>query len=266
MTPIKHFTSCRGFSLIEMIIAITVLGILSASTAVFLRGPIASYFDTERRADMADSGELAMAKLSQEISGAVPNSVRIAPVASGGFYLEFLPVISEGRYRIAGPGNILNFGVPNTVFDALCAAPAVPCPSPGNWVVVNNHLPTANVWTGNSRAAFTSIAGSAITHASQSFLLDAPDHRFQIAGNPVTYFCNSAAGTLTRYSGYAISPVQPQPPAGVPVTLAARISACNATFSPGNLRHAGVVALSLTFNNAGDMLSLYHAIRIEPMP
>ncbi|MEQ1593390.1 MAG: prepilin-type N-terminal cleavage/methylation domain-containing protein [Thiobacillaceae bacterium] len=288
MTPIKHFTSCRGFSLIEMIIAITVLGILSASTAVFLRGPIASYFDTERRADMADSGELAMAKLSQEISGAVPNSVRIAPIAGGGFYLEFLPVRStnglhsEGRYRIAGPGNVLSFGVPDAGFDALTPVQV----QAGDFIVVNNYRantylnpgPDTDVWAGNTRAVYFGVNGSVtnigflVPHLFPPeplplpVLPDAPEHRFQVASGPVTYFCNPVAGTLTRYNGYAISPVQPQPPAGVPVTLAARISACSATFSPGNLRHAGVVALSLTFNSAGDMLSLYHTIRIEPLP
>lgn len=45
-----------GFSLIEMVVAITVLGILSTSAAMFLRGPITSYFDTEQRVDLADAG------------------------------------------------------------------------------------------------------------------------------------------------------------------------------------------------------------------
>ncbi len=265
MMPFNPSPPSRGFSLIEMIIAITVLGILSASAAVFLRGPITSYFDVERRAELADAGELAMAKLAQEVSRAVPNSVRVAP-AGGGFYLEFLPVIGEGRYRIAGPGNVLNFGVANTVFDVLCSPPAVPCPPSGNWVVVNNHLPGANVWTGNSRAAVVNMAGNTLTHTSQTFASDATDHRFQIAGNPVTYFCDPAAGTLNRYSGYGISPVQPQPPAGMPDTLATQITACSATFFSGSLRHAGMLALALTFGNAGDTLNLYHAIRIETLP
>jgi len=139
MNALRHRAD-NGFTLIEMVISITVLAILSASAAVFLRGPITSYFDTERRADLSDAGGLAMAKLSQEISRAVPNSVRITTVSPTEFYLEFLPVVSEGRFRSAS-GNPLDFGVPDTGFDALCSAPAIPCPSPGNWVVVNNHLP-----------------------------------------------------------------------------------------------------------------------------
>jgi len=79
-----------GFSLIEMIVAITVLGILSTSAALFLRGPITSYFDAERRVDLSDAGGLAMAKLSQDVSRAVPNSVNVAPVGAG-FSLSFVP-------------------------------------------------------------------------------------------------------------------------------------------------------------------------------
>ncbi|OYX28344.1 MAG: hypothetical protein B7Z03_11815 [Hydrogenophilales bacterium 32-62-9] len=70
MTSILCLTnrrSCGGFSLIEMIVAITVLGILSTSAAVFLRGPIGSYFDTERRATLADAGGLAMARLGIKV-------------------------------------------------------------------------------------------------------------------------------------------------------------------------------------------------------
>jgi MSHA biogenesis protein MshO len=286
MMSIKRFPSCRGFSLIEMIIAITVLGILSASTAVFLRGPIASYFDTERRADLADAGELAMTKMTQEIAGAVPNSVRIAPVAGGGFYLEFLPVRntngvrSEGRYRIAGPGNVLNFGSPNTVFDSLIPVQL----QNGDWVVVNNYQANTylnpgldtDVWAGNTRALYTGPTGNfnILNHSGQTFAVDAPDHHFQVASGPISYVCQPtpAGGTLTRYSGYAIQAAQPISVLAAPLVaaqtdvLAMRLTGCTASLSLGNLRHAGVVTLNLVFGNAGDFLNLYHAIRIESLP
>lgn len=78
-----------GFSLIEMVVAITVLGILSTSAAVFLRGPITSYFDAERRADLADAGALAMAKLTQDISRAVPDSAGVTSLGGGRYRLRF---------------------------------------------------------------------------------------------------------------------------------------------------------------------------------
>lgn len=78
----------NGLTLIEMVVAITVLGILAAAAAVFLRGPIASYFDTGRRADLADAGTLALAKLTQDVSRAVPGSLLATP-AGGGYQLRF---------------------------------------------------------------------------------------------------------------------------------------------------------------------------------
>lgn len=90
---LDHHQMCVGFSLIEMVVAITVLGILSASAAVFLRGPITSYFDAARRADLSDAGGLAMAKLSQDISQVVPNNIINVMVAPGvsGFPLALIP-------------------------------------------------------------------------------------------------------------------------------------------------------------------------------
>jgi prepilin-type N-terminal cleavage/methylation domain-containing protein len=86
--------TCTGFSLIEMIVAITVLGILSTSAAVFLRGPITSYFDAERRADLSDAGGLAMAKLGLDISGTTVTDVTVLPPPPGGgfsFLIAALP-------------------------------------------------------------------------------------------------------------------------------------------------------------------------------
>lgn len=273
----------NGFTLIEMVISITVLAILSTSAAVFLRGPISSYFDAERRADLSDVGGLAMVKLSLEVSHAVPNSVRVAPIAGGGFYLEFLPVhstngvYSEGRYRSTAPGPALNDG--SNRFDALGFPVSV---AAGNLIVVNSHL--GSVWSGANpgvRAAGVAGVGNPINHAAHTFLLDPnpnPEYRFQVADTPVTYACipnavNPALGTLRRYSGYGIQAAQPQNAAGAPLAgapnnalLADGITACQAIPFPGNLRRAQVVALALNFDNAGDRLNLYHAIRVEPLP
>lgn len=271
MTPLRH-RACGGFSLIEMIVAITVLGILSAAAAVFMRGPITGYFDAERRADLAEAGGLAMAKLSEEVARAVPNSVRVATVGTG-FYLEFLPVHSEGRYRVGGPGNVLNFGVPGTRFDVL--GPPVQA-SAGDWVVVNNYQAAtgADVWAGPTRAAYTGATGPVptVVHANHAFPADAPDHRFQLAGGPVTYVCDPAAATLRRYSGYGIQAAQPVNAAGAPLAgaqndlLATGITACRAVQIPGNLRRAQVVEMELQFDNAGDHLNLAHTLRVEPLP
>jgi len=269
-------TRLHGFSLIEMIVAITVLGILSASAAIFLRGPIASYFDTERRTGLADAGALAMAKLRQEIANAVPNGVRTTTDAGGRTYIELLPmrvsaagVPSQGRYRIDGPGNVLNFGVPDTGFDVL--GPAVEVQT-GDWIVVNNHLAGASVWAGTSRTTYTgpsNVAAATLSMVAHTFAADAPDRRFQIATNPVTYVCDPGARTLSRIAGYgAPEPIQ-RTVFGADVQndlLAQDVRFCRAAVFPGNLRRAQVVAFEIGFERAGDRLNLAHTVRVGALP
>lgn len=115
----------RGFSLIEMVVSITVLGILSASAALFLRGPITSYFDAERRTALADAGGLAMAKLGQDISGLATTGVTLLmPPAAGGFRFQITTapanvtyVCDEGTRTLtrqaSGQNNLLASGVWN---------------------------------------------------------------------------------------------------------------------------------------------------------
>ncbi|OYW35672.1 MAG: hypothetical protein B7Z35_14765 [Hydrogenophilales bacterium 12-61-10] len=150
MTSILCLTnrrSCGGFSLIEMIVAITVLGILSTSAAVFLRGPIGSYFDTERRATLADAGGLAMARLGQDVSGAAVTGVTVlAPPPGGGFRFRItqLPAnviytctnqsgtVSGTLRRASGPNNnLLAEGVRNCQARLSLAGIAVLLGTPG---------------------------------------------------------------------------------------------------------------------------------------
>ena len=44
----------RGFTLVELVMVITITGILAASLTIFLKPVIDSYFDTRRRADLTD--------------------------------------------------------------------------------------------------------------------------------------------------------------------------------------------------------------------
>lgn len=125
---ILHLSSQRfsgGFSLIEMIVAITVLGILSTSAAIFLRGPITSYFDTERRASLADAGGLAMAKLGLDVAGTTVTGVTVlSPPPGGGFSFRIMAPPANVTYtcdeasrtlrrRANGQNNLLAEGVWN---------------------------------------------------------------------------------------------------------------------------------------------------------
>jgi MSHA biogenesis protein MshO len=88
----------RGFTLVEMIVAMVVLGILSAIIAVFIRAPILAYREGVDRAEITDQADLALRRMARDIRLALPNSVR---VWQDGSLLEFLQTRSGARYLAA---------------------------------------------------------------------------------------------------------------------------------------------------------------------
>lgn len=97
-----------GFTLVEMVVAIAVIGVLGASAALFLRGPLASNEQIRRQTALVDEAGLLCLRLGRELAQAVPNSVALTP-AGNGFVLSFNPRGAAGmtvRYRCApNPAN-----------------------------------------------------------------------------------------------------------------------------------------------------------------
>ena len=144
----------------------------------------------------------------------MPNSIR---VGGGRAFLEYVPIHDAGRYRAAAgtaaADDPLNFDDgADSSFDVL--GPPVTVLAGDSLVVYNLGIAGANVYetpltsrrlatagAGLSKVSFTST-GSPLPFAS-------PGSRFQIVGNPVSYACDLATGTLWRYSGYGFLATQP---------------------------------------------------------
>ncbi len=109
----------RGFTLIEMIMAIVITGIVAGIVAVFIARPVEGYIDSVRRGEMTDVADLALKRMSLDIRTAVPNSVR---VDSTGRFIEFIPARDGGRYctDVDSGCNALDFSNSTDLqFDAL---------------------------------------------------------------------------------------------------------------------------------------------------
>lgn len=293
----------RGFTLVEMIAVMVVIGIISAGIAVFLRMPLQAYQDTQRRASISDTVDTAFALLKRDLQTALPNSVRVTSAGSV-FYLEFLQTRTGGRYRAedavpatpAGAStcadanangladeNVLEFGVADTCFTTLGAMPNVSAIVPNSdFAVVYNLGPgfpnadayaTGNV-TGGNKSRITSAAAGAggqhvVTFQSNTFTLDSPGRRFQVIAGPVSYVCDPAAATLRRISGYAISAAQPTPPVGTAALLARGISGCTIVYDQNVInQRVGVVSMWLQFTEAsgGTTANLFQQVQVSNEP
>lgn len=289
-----HLSSERGFTLVEMVMVIVITGVIGSMVAVFLKAPVQQYVDVARRADLTDTADTALRRVTRDLQLALPNSVRVTGVCGGAgttCFIEFLPARSGGRYRadtdatddVCPGGNadddILSFEVTDTCFEVLGQMPAV---AVGDQIVVYNlGIAGADAYSGNTlatdnRRAVSGFGANSISVTPAAALpIGSPSHRFQVVTTPVTYVCAPAVdgigGTLTRWQGYDIQPAQPTtlPATGTPTAavLANNVSACTFTYDPNVVaQRSGLVSMSLAITRSGETVTLYSATHVGNVP
>jgi MSHA biogenesis protein MshO len=281
--------SQRGFTLVEMIVVIVITGIIGGMVAMFIRAPVQGYADSARRAEMTDTADTALRRISRDLRLALPNSVRVTGTCDGTAaatcFIEFLPTSGGGRYRsgAGGTGNTLDFDSADTGFEVIGTVPAL---TAGDSIVVYNMTsnaadPNPNAYVGANRAAFSALAGNVITFiAPRQFPLDSCQRdpvtgdvvggcRFQVISTPVSYACDPVAGTLTRWQGYAIQAAQPTalPVGGTAALLANNVSSCIFSYNvSATAERSGLVTMHLTITEQGENVSLYSATHVSNVP
>ena len=263
-----------GFTLVEMIVVITITGILAAAVAVFIRRPVESYVDAARRGEFTDIADTALRRITRDVRTALPNSIRIT-TAGNVTYLEYLQTSGGGRYRAetdsSGAGNILDFIAADASFDVIGTMPAL---AAGNSIVIYNLSSsggTANAYSGDNRAAYSSNTATTITlSAAKLFPFQSPGKRFQVVEHAVTYACDPlpvGAGVLRRYWNYGVVDPQPTPPGGSNALLASNITGCSFTYTTsGPTARTGVLALNLQISQGGETVWLFQQAHVNNVP
>ncbi|HET8552995.1 MAG TPA: prepilin-type N-terminal cleavage/methylation domain-containing protein [Gammaproteobacteria bacterium] len=284
MIAARHRATTRaaGFTLIEIIIVIIVLGIIGAIGAVFVNYTVEGYDAQTRRAALVDDTTLALSRMARDIRAALPNSIRVTSSGSR-IAIEMINVVAGERYR-DGPGPshngdnaILKFNKPDDQFNVL---PEMTQTLPANTrlVIYNVGISGANAYDNTNviTPASTTVAITADTDETRitlstpfQFTYRSPDQRIYFVDGPVSYVCNTAQHTLTRYSGYRLMATQPiaNSDFGAAGALAAEdVSGCNFAYSPGTAQRSGVATVSLALTRQGESVHLLEQVHVINVP
>jgi len=263
--------SAAGFTLIELVVVITIAGIIAVVGSDLISQPVRGYLDLARRTRLVDQAEMALRRMQRDIRHALPNSVRIS---GGGKYLELLHTSAGGRYRRfmdGASGDILDFSTADSSFDVLGDLTTVP--TSGTRLVVYNVTssgPTANAYSTTPAADNMAVVGSGSStnkinlNPAFQFTHKSDYQRFFVVDRPVTYACEGAL--LNRYAGYGIAETQPTPPGGTPALVTRAVDNCEFRYDPGASQRAGLVTLELSLTEAGETITLLHQVHVVNAP
>ncbi|XOV89032.1 MAG: type II secretion system protein J [Pseudomonadota bacterium] len=257
----------RGFTLIELVMVIAITGTVAVGVSSFLGSVVGGYVDAASRGRMAGVLVIASEKISRDLRGALPNSIRVGG-AGGNSCIEWLP-IRRGGYYLSVP--------------LATAANSFVAVSPGNSVALTGRVvvypvDTAALYSlGDSAPADVTSAIATLPAgtdeitvtlgAPHQFRLDSPGKRFFLIGEPVAYCFDSGANRIYRHTDYGFNPVPMLPPAGGRRDLlVTEVASLAFEFADSSRWRNAVVRISLAAAVGDESITLDQEAQVRNVP
>jgi len=248
-----------GFTLVEMIVVLVVLGVLSLGGTYFLANSVDGYGSVVDRQQLAERGRFALEHMTRGVQNALPGSVRvrndcleIVPVVTGAQYLS-IPVAYVANSVLTTPPPVMV--PPNGLRLAVAADDALyGLTNPGAI------SPTTVAMSENSSGVQTIMLNS-----GHQFISESTRNRLYWIATPISY-CISG-GHLWRYQDYGFVSVQPQP-IDLPTTMPGRALLAETasvvfTLDAASLQNSSVVDVALVVSQGASQLEVVTKIQVR---
>ena len=261
------YKKSEGFTFVELVAVILILGIVAAIGSSFLITAVDAYRITEVRAKLVSRGRTAMEQMTRQLRLSAPNSAR---VSASGNCIEFMPLVGGGNYQ----GNLPDAenGAPTT--NSIATSPFLLDLGSPQYVIVAA-LSANEIYTSASpsaRAQLASTIGNPINTlnlaANHRFIRNSINKRVFVADNPKR-FC-LASSTLVQYNTYTFDTgtLSDVDPGGATVIMSFDVSAAGTAFvlSPGSEDRNTAVIISLAFIGNGERVELNQQVLVRNVP
>lgn len=248
-----------GFTLIELIVVMVILGILASIGFGFVIKVMDNYQATQRRALILNTARPALERMTRQLRDALPYSVRIVnsgncvefmPIAAGGNYLDQVPDQANGApasASIAVSPYVIDFGVAHYVtIGALAAteiygAGAASRASYSSGTATTVQLSAAKQWLRNS--------------INQRFYLLDNAQAFCVVGDELRFYegINANDASVTVSSGYSLLAKSVQ--ATTPFVL-----------EMGSENRNTLVTMDITFSKDSESMNFVQRVMIRNVP
>lgn len=276
---ILHRTTVTAFSLVELVMVISLIGILAVVVTPILSRPFMVFKDQQVRSSLVDRAQSALSHIAREARRAVPNSVRIT-----GSSVEMMPISFAGRYPLHDiPTEATGLGLtPNQVDATLSLFSNIPANLTGQRLIVNpvNSVLLYSAAAGASALGIITPASTTLSMIdngnqdqitlSSGFLFDpvgigSPSKRLFASRGPISFVCN--ASLLNFYSNYAVSAAQPAIPSGANISLVTdAVESCQFRYNAGAAQRNGLLTLEITVVENGERVRLVQQVHVENTP
>jgi len=272
----------KGFTLVELVIVIVLLGIMATGITGFISLSTQTYVNVADRDELIASARFAVERLNRELRNAVPNSVRIKNDATRQC-LEFVPIVTSTIYTDipVSPEPLSNLitVIPFLGEDGLdyqcngfCLDIVTSYPLNSGEIFANQfdgigkvfglsaiNQTTANEWT----LTLDRTLGV-------NFDSDSPTKRLYIVRTPVSYCVNNSQ--LRRYANYGYAVNQSLSPfAFSNHIMAENLKALDTSKLPFSIQEAtlqrnAIVQIRLDFSKGGEDIVFNNEINIKNIP
>lgn len=253
-----------GFTLVELVTVILILGILSLGTVSFIGDSSRGFASTVSRTQLGSEARYVIERLSRELRNALPGSLRVS-----GACLEFVPVVGASRY-VTLPLAAAAASFRSAPVDPLPVPPVVRVAVQPDGSAYALSIPGAVSPAVNLSAPDASNEITVSFATPHRFVSESAARRYFLVTEPVSY-CVDGDG-LYRYEGYGFVAAQPGPvslPAALPgrsLVVERVVSAAPFTLSGATLTRNSVVELDLALARDGDSVRIEHLVQVRNVP